>query len=176
MLKVVLVTGGSSGIGKSISEFLFEKGFKVYGTSRNPEKYQEEVSFPLLKMEVTHPNSINEVIAYIINQEGQLDIVINNAGVGITGPIEETPTSEIIKAFDINLHGPINVIKSVLPQMRKQKSGLIINITSIAGYMVPAISYISCKITRCDVGHFYTKLFYFYSKCFRGYFKSCFSS
>ena len=135
MLKVVLVTGGSSGIGKSISEFLFEKGFKVYGTSRNPEKYQEEVSFPLLKMEVTHPNSINEVIAYIINQEGQLDIVINNAGVGITGPIEETPTSEIIKAFDINLHGPINVIKSVLPQMRKQKSGLIINITSIAGYM-----------------------------------------
>ena len=135
MLKVVLVTGGSSGIGKSISEFLFEKGFKVYGTSRNPEKYQEEVSFPLLKMEVTHPNSINEVIANIINQEGQLDIVINNAGVGITGPIEETPTSEIIKAFDINLHGPINVIKSVLPQMRKQKSGLIINITSIAGYM-----------------------------------------
>ena len=83
-------------------------------------------------MEVTHPNSINEVIANIINQEGQLDIVINNAGVGITGPIEETPTSEIIKAFDINLHGPINVIKSVLPQMRKQKSGLIINITSIA--------------------------------------------
>ena len=63
MLKVVLVTGGSSGIGKSISEFLSEKGYKVYGTSRNPEKYQEEVSFPLLKMEVTHPNSINEVIA-----------------------------------------------------------------------------------------------------------------
>ena len=135
MLKVVLVTGGSSGIGKSISEFLSEKGFKVYGTSRNPEKHQEKISFPLLNMEVTNPSSINEVITKIIDEEGRLDIVINNAGVGITGPIEETPASEIKKAFDINLHGPINVIKSVLPQMRKQKSGLIINITSIAGYM-----------------------------------------
>ena len=135
MLKVVLVTGGSSGIGKAIGELLANKGFKVYGTSRNPEKYINDVSFPLLKMEVTDPNSIKEVIAVIIKKEQQLDIVINNAGVGITGPIEETPDLEIKKAFDINVHGPINVIKSVLPQMRKQKSGLIINITSIAGYM-----------------------------------------
>jgi short-subunit dehydrogenase len=86
-------------------------------------------------MEVTDPNSIKEVVAAIIKKEQRLDIVVNNAGVGITGPIEETPELEIKKAFDINLHGPINVIKSVLPQMRKQKSGLIINITSIAGYM-----------------------------------------
>ena len=121
MLKVVLVTGGSSGIGKSISEFLSEKGFKVYGTSRNPQKHQEKISFPLLNMEVTNPSSINEVITKIIDEEGRLDIVINNAGVGITGPIEETPASEIKKAFDINLHGPINVIKSVLPQMRRNR-------------------------------------------------------
>ncbi len=135
MLKVVLVTGGSSGIGRAIGELLSEKGFMVYGTSRNPEKYSDDVSFPLLKMEVTDPNSIKEVVTAIINKEQRLDIVVNNAGVGITGPIEETPELEIKKAFDINLHGPINVIKSVLPQMRKQKSGLIINITSIAGYM-----------------------------------------
>ena len=135
MLKVVLVTGGSSGIGRAIGKLLSENGFIVYGTSRNPEKYNDDVSFPLLKMEVTDPNSIKEVIATIINKEQRLDIVVNNAGVGITGPIEETPELEIKKAFDINLHGPINVIKSVLPQMRKQKSGLIINVTSIAGYM-----------------------------------------
>jgi len=135
MLKVVLVTGGSSGIGRAIGELLSEKGFMVYGTSRNPEKYSDDVSFPLLKMEVTDPNSIKEVVTAIINKEQRLDIVVNNAGVGITGPIEETPELEIKKAFDINLYGPINVIKSVLPQMRKQKSGLIINITSIAGYM-----------------------------------------
>ena len=135
MLKVVLITGGSSGIGKAIGELLSEKGFMVYGTSRNPEKYKDDVSFPLLKMEVTDPNSIKEVVATIIKKEQRLDVVINNAGVGITGPIEETPEIEIKKAFDINVHGPINVIKSVLPQMRKQKSGFIINITSIAGYM-----------------------------------------
>ena len=107
----------------------------VYGTSRNPEKYSNDVSFPLLKMEVTDPKTIKEVVAAIIKKEQRLDIVVNNAGVGITGPIEETPELEIKKAFDINLYGPINVIKLVLPQMRKQKSGLIINITSIAGYM-----------------------------------------
>lgn len=135
MVKVVLVTGGSSGIGKAIGELLTEKGFMVYGTSRNPEKYKNDVLFPLLKMEVTDTNSINEVVTTIIEKEQRLDIVINNAGVGITGPVEETPDLEIKKAFDINVHGPINVIKSVLPQMRKQKSGYIINVTSIAGYM-----------------------------------------
>ena len=135
MFKVVLVTGGSSGIGRAIGELLSEKGFMVYGTSRNPEKYSNDVSFPLLKMEVPDPKTIKEVVAAIIKKEQRLDIVVNNAGVGITGPIEETPELEIKKAFDINLYGPINVIKLVLPQMRKQKSGLIINITSIAGYM-----------------------------------------
>lgn len=135
MSKVVLITGGSSGLGKAIGEFLSNKGFTVYGTSRNPEKYQSEISFSLLKMEVTNQDSIAEVISEIINKEQKIDVVINNAGVGITGPVEETPYDEIRKAFDINYHGPINVIKAVLPQMRNQKSGLIINITSIAGYM-----------------------------------------
>lgn len=66
---------------------------------------------------------------------GQLDVVINNAGAGITGPIEEIPESEIKRNFETNFFGPINVIKSVLPQMRNQNSGLIINVTSLAGYM-----------------------------------------
>jgi short-subunit dehydrogenase len=71
----------------------------------------------------------------VIQKSGRLDIVINNAGVGNTGPIEEIPTEEIRNNFETNLFGPIEVMKSVLPQMREQKSGLIINITSIAGYM-----------------------------------------
>jgi len=135
MSKVVLITGGSSGIGKAIGEFLVEKGFTVYGTSRNPENYTKNSCFKLLKMEVTNQASISEVIQQIISFENKIDIVINNAGVGITGPLEETPYDEIRKAFDINFHGPINVIKAVLPQMRSQKNGLIINITSIAAYM-----------------------------------------
>lgn len=135
MSKVVLITGASSGIGKAIGDYLSENGYVVYGTSRNPATYLDNVNFPLLKMEVTKMDSINETISSLLTKEQKIDILINNAGVGITGPIEETPDLEIKKAFDINVHGPINVIKAVLPSMRSQKSGLIINITSIAGYM-----------------------------------------
>jgi NAD(P)-dependent dehydrogenase (short-subunit alcohol dehydrogenase family) len=134
MNKVVLITGGSSGIGKSIGEFLHQKGFVVYGTSRNPERVLNSV-FPLVALDVRDVVSIQTAVAKIIATSGRLDIVINNAGVGITGPLEEIPTQEIKNNFETNFFGPIEVMKAVLPQMRKQQSGLIINITSIAGYM-----------------------------------------
>ena len=134
MSKVVLITGGSSGIGKSIGEFLHHKGFVVYGTSRNPERILNSI-FPLLALDVRNTDTIQKAVAKIIATSGRLDIVINNAGVGITGPIEEIPTEAIKNNFETNLFGPIEVMKAVLPQMRAQKSGLIINITSIAAYM-----------------------------------------
>ena len=134
MSKVVLITGGSSGIGKSIGEFLHKRGFIVYGTSRNPEKVLNSI-FPLLALDVRNSESINSAVAKIIEISGRLDVVINNAGVGITGPLEEIPMEEIKNNFETNFFGPIEVMKAVLPQMREQKSGLIINITSIAAYM-----------------------------------------
>lgn len=134
MNKVVLITGGSSGIGKSIGEFLTDKGFIVYGTSRSPEKYKES-KFTILELDVKAVDTIEQTVKTIIEKEGKLDVVINNAGAGITGPIEEIPDEEIKANFETNFFGPINVIKAVLPQMRKQNSGLIINVTSIAGYM-----------------------------------------
>ena len=133
--KVVLITGGSSGIGKSIGTYLTSKGFIVYGTTRNTENYSNFNAFELLQLDVKIPNSIDQTISHIVLKEGRLDILINNAGVGITGPIEETPHEEILNVFDINFHGPIRMIKAVLPQMRKQGGGKIINITSIAGYI-----------------------------------------
>ncbi len=135
MPKVVLITGGSSGIGKSVAKHLTQKGYIVYGTSRNPSKTTDKLPFQLIELDVTDNTTIIKAVQKVIKKEGRLDVLINNAGVGITGPIEETPDSEIKKAFQTNVFGPIDVIKSVLPQMRKQKSGLIINITSIAGYM-----------------------------------------
>jgi NAD(P)-dependent dehydrogenase (short-subunit alcohol dehydrogenase family) len=134
MNKVVLITGGSSGIGKSIGEFLHHKGFVVYGTSRNPEKVLNSV-FPLIALDVRNADSIHLAVAEVLATSGRLDVVINNAGVGITGPLEEIPMNEIRNNFETNFFGPIEVMKAVLPQMRVQKSGLIINITSIAGYM-----------------------------------------
>ncbi|MGB5430164.1 SDR family oxidoreductase, partial [Eudoraea sp.] len=133
--KIVLITGGSSGIGRSIGLHLKSKGYKVYGTTRNLENYPEFSDFQLIELDVRDNASIELAINNIIVSEGFLDVLINNAGIGITGPIEETPEAEIKKTFDTNFHGPINVARAVLPQMRKQNSGLIINITSIAGYM-----------------------------------------
>jgi NAD(P)-dependent dehydrogenase (short-subunit alcohol dehydrogenase family) len=134
MKKVVLITGASSGIGKSIGEYLHKKGFVVYGTSRNPQAVLDSI-FPLVALDVRDTASIQAAVTQIIEKSGRLDVVVNNAGVGITGPLEEIPTFEIKNNFETNLFGPIEVMKSVLPQMRAQKSGLIINVTSIAGYM-----------------------------------------
>ncbi|WP_162128128.1 SDR family oxidoreductase [Flavobacterium phycosphaerae] len=134
MSKVVLITGGSSGIGKAIGEFLFHKGFTVYGTSRNPDKVTNSL-FPLIALDVRNTESIHHAIEQVISVSKCIDVVINNAGVGITGPLEEIPTQEIKNNFETNFFGPIEVIKAVLPQMREQNAGLIINITSIAGYM-----------------------------------------
>ena len=134
MPKVVFITGGSSGIGKAIGEFLHHKNFIVFGTSRNPSKVDNSL-FPLVQLDVRDSNSIASATAEVIEKAGRIDVLINNAGVGITGPLEEIPLEEIRNNFETNLFGPIEVMKTVLPQMRIQNKGLIINITSIAGYM-----------------------------------------
>ncbi len=134
MKKVVLVTGASSGIGRAIAQYLVKKNFIVYGTSRSP-KQEEEEGVVMLRMDVRDENTIKEVFEHILSKESRIDVVVNNAGVGITGPLEEIPMEEIQNNFDTNLFGPIRVMKNVLPLMREQKSGLIINVTSIAGYM-----------------------------------------
>ena len=134
MCKVILITGGSSGIGKAIGEYLNNKGLIVYGTSRDISKYSES-KFKLLTMDVTNNHQIKSCVNHVINEQGRIDVLINNAGVGITGPLEEIPEEEIHKHFKTNLYGPINMIKAVLPYMRKERKGLIINITSIAGYV-----------------------------------------
>lgn len=133
-MKIILITGASSGIGKAIGEYLYHKGFTVYGTSRNPERITNSL-FPLFALDVRDEKSIREAVDKVMRISGRIDVLINNAGVGITGPLEEIPADEIRNNFETNLFGPIAVMKAVLPNMRSRKSGLIINITSIAGYM-----------------------------------------
>ena len=113
MSKVVLITGGSSGIGKSIGEFLTDKGYRVYGTSRFPENYTDS-KFPLLKLDVTQTKSINECVSELISKTSQIDVLINNAGVGITGPLEEIPIEEMKRNFETNFFGPITMINACL--------------------------------------------------------------
>lgn len=134
-LPIVLITGASSGIGKSIGSYLTQKGCKVYGTARDPLKYPDFNDFELLPLEVTDTKSISDAVAHIIQASGRIDVLINNAGVGITGPLEETPFTALDHCFDVNFKGPMRLINTVVPHMRNQQSGLIINISSIAGYM-----------------------------------------
>ena len=135
MDKVVLITGASSGIGKAIGAYLHERGLRVYGTSRNPSKIQSSVPFRLLALDVTQIDTIEKALSEVIQAEGRIDVLVNNAGMGITGPLEETPAAAVLKVYDTNVFGPMEMIRAVLPYMRKQQGGLVINITSIAGYM-----------------------------------------
>lgn len=132
--KVVLVTGGSSGIGASICKYLSSKGYVVYGTSRNAKEDQHN-GYYLTKLDVENSTSVKECIQRIINIEGKIDVLINNAGVGIMGAVEDSSENEILKAFNINVFGLVRTTQEVLPFMRNQKNGLIINIASIAGHM-----------------------------------------
>ena len=131
--KIVLITGATSGIGKKTALLLTEKGFSVYGTARNIE--DKTLPFRLLPMDVRDDESIAKAIGTILAEAGKIDILINNAGVGITGAVEELPMDELKNVFATNFYGAISLMQAVLPSMRTQKSGLIINITSIAGYM-----------------------------------------
>ncbi len=133
MCKTILVTGASSGIGRSISLYLTSKGFKVYGTCRNPKKYNFS-EYELLKCDINSSQEIEDTVNYIVDKEKNVDVLINNAGIGITGPLEETSNNDIKSAFETNLYGPINMIKKCIPTMRNNNKGLIINITSVLGY------------------------------------------
>ena len=133
MNKNVLITGATSGIGKETALLLASKGFLVYGTARNVEG--KNLPFRLLPMDVRNETSIKEAVQQILTEVGRIDILINNAGVGITGAVEELPTEQLHTVFATNLDGAIAVIQQVLPTMRAQGSGRIINIASIAGYM-----------------------------------------
>ena len=129
MKQVVIITGASSGIGYDLAKKLVSKDYIVYGISRS--------SFELngvkhLKGDVTNEEQINELINGVIEKEGKIDILINNAGMGISGSIEASKLEDVKKIFDVNFNGAFITIKAVLPHMRKQSFGKIINIGSVA--------------------------------------------
>ena len=131
--KVILITGTSSGIGKASAEYLSQQGHTIFGTSRFPGSYQKPKNYTNLQMDVTEIESIQAGINHIIEDKGRIDVLINNAGFGIAGAIEHTTISKAKEQFETNFFGTVRLIKSVLPIMHKQDSGLIITISSIGG-------------------------------------------
>lgn len=133
MQKVVLVTGGSSGIGRAISNYLTQQDITVYGTSRSVENGTTLDSFQLVRMDVTDEESITRALQFILDKEGRLDVLINNAGLGMAGPLENTSTAEAREIYETNVFGVLNVCRQCIPHIRKSPKGQIINITSIGG-------------------------------------------
>jgi NAD(P)-dependent dehydrogenase (short-subunit alcohol dehydrogenase family) len=130
--RVVLVTGASSGIGLACATHLAAHGFRVYGTSRRPQTAAPD-NLTMLTADVTDDRSVEQTIAAVLDREDRLDIVVNNAGMGVAGPVESTSIAEAKSQFEVNFFGTLRVCRAALPVMRAQKSGYIINIGSIGG-------------------------------------------
>ena len=130
----ILITGASSGIGKITAEYLAKKGHTVYGTSRHPEKHQHE-KIKFLALNLTNEKSIKNVVDAYYQHEDRLDVLVNNAGIGISGSAEESAPEQFKKVFQTNYFGVCELINAFLPHLRKQDQAKIINISSIAGYM-----------------------------------------
>lgn len=131
--KVVLVTGGSSGIGLATCRYLQQKGCTVYGTSRRARNGELMHGIPMLPLYTEDSQSISDAIDWLIAKEGRIDVLINNAGTGIAGAIEDTSIEEMVSLFRTNVFGQLECCRLVIPHMRKQNKGQIINISSIAG-------------------------------------------
>ena len=138
---VAVVTGTSSGIGFETSLLLAKKGFVTYATMRNlgksnkiiELKQKEKLPLEVLKLDVTDDKSVKEAIKKIASEQGTIDVLVNNAGYGLLGPLEELSIQEFKEQFEANVFGVIRVTQSVLPIMRKQRHGTIVNISSVAG-------------------------------------------
>jgi NAD(P)-dependent dehydrogenase (short-subunit alcohol dehydrogenase family) len=132
--KVVLITGASSGIGKRCCEHLASRGMTVYGTSRSLSS-SDGGPYRTFRMDVTDDASVNDGIKQIQARHERIDVAINCAGYGIAGAVEETSPEEAMAQFDTNFFGAHRVCRAVLPIMRQQKNGVIINISSLAGLL-----------------------------------------
>lgn len=153
--KVAVVTGSSSGIGYEIVLALARNNYITYGTMRNLEKSsdlqkiadQENLQIRFKQLDVTNDESVKNTIDSILSETGRIDVLVNNAGFGLVGAFEDTSIDEVKKQFETNVFGVIRVTQAVLPTMRKQESGIIVNMSSGAGRFgyATASSYVSSK-------------------------------
>ncbi|MDY6276179.1 MAG: SDR family oxidoreductase [Bacilli bacterium] len=139
--KVIVLTGGSSGIGLATVKLFASKGHVVYELSRSGKSFD---GVKHIFCDVTNEDTVKAAIEQVISEQGHIDVLINNAGFGISGPIEFTKTEDAKKQFDVNFFGALNVVKAVVPHMRKEQRGRIIFVSSVAAiFSIPFQSFYS---------------------------------
>ena len=133
--KVVLVTGVSSGIGRVTAEEFARRGGEVFGTVRKLSTAAPLPGVTLVEMDVRDSDSVHRAIAEIIGRTGRIDVLVNNAGMNMTGAVEETTIAEATMLFETNVFGTMRTIQAVLPHMREQRTGRIVNVSSVLGFL-----------------------------------------
>ncbi|WP_311173179.1 SDR family oxidoreductase [Halobellus ordinarius] len=133
--KTVLITGCSSGIGRATALAFLEEDWCVYATARNPADIETlgERGCRIATLDVTDGDDVERVVDRIVDEEGHISCLVNNAGFGQMGPLEDVPTAKVHRQFDVNVYGPHRLIRAVLPHMREQGDGTIVNVSSAAG-------------------------------------------
>lgn len=135
MAKTVLITGCSSGVGNATATAFLDEGWTVYATARNTDDIESlaEAGCETAPLDVTDEDGISDVVDRVIEEQGQIDCLVNNAGYGQFGPVEDTPTELLHDQFDVNVYGPHRLMRAVLPEMRERGEGTIINVSSVSG-------------------------------------------
>jgi short-subunit dehydrogenase len=131
--RVVLITGASSGVGQATARLLSQKGYTVFGTSRTPTSAEALPNLTMLALDVRSDASVAACVNAVSSQAGRLDVLVNNAGYELAGALEEHSLDEAKAQFETNFFGVVRMTKAVLPLMRRQKQGQIINISSLSG-------------------------------------------
>jgi NAD(P)-dependent dehydrogenase (short-subunit alcohol dehydrogenase family) len=131
----VLVTGASSGIGQAVASAFAAKGFEVFGTSRNPQRTEPIAGVELVQLDVADAASVSAAVATVVKRAGRIDILVNNAGSGVFGAAEESSDAQAQELFDTNFFGLVRLTREVLPHLRAQRSGRIINVGSVLGFL-----------------------------------------
>jgi NAD(P)-dependent dehydrogenase (short-subunit alcohol dehydrogenase family) len=131
--KVVLITGASSGVGQSTARLLSVKSHRVFGTSRNPASAEAIPTVEMLALDVCSDDSVAACVDAVINEAARIDVLVNNAAYELAGALEETSIDEAKAQFETNFFGVVRMVEAVLPAMRQQKQGQIINVSSLSG-------------------------------------------
>jgi len=146
--KVIVITGSSSGIGETLANYFAGKGHTVYGLSRSRK---DKIGFRHIATDVTNKENVLQSVQQIVNEAGRIDVLINNAGVGMLGAIEDVVKEDFDKLLNVNVYGVIYAMQAVLPLMRGQKSGHILNVSSIASnHGLPFRGYYSASKSAID--------------------------
>jgi hypothetical protein len=135
MDETVLITGCSSGIGRATALAFLAEEWTVYATARNPADVETlgEEGCEIATLDVTDDGDVERVVSRLVEEEGRIDALVNNAGFGQYGPLEDVPVGQVHRQFDVNVYGPHRLTRAVLPHMRRRRDGTIVNVSSLAG-------------------------------------------